>query len=113
MFAAQLQRYKRLLLAKRGELSAGRGNGVAPVPAAGGWRGDLIDQASADTEAELQVRLRQTDGRLARAIEEALVRIKRGTYGVCEVCRHSISKARLNAVPWTRFCRHCKEREHA
>ena len=108
-----LQRYKRLLLAKRHELSASVAEASAPVPAAGGWRGDLMDQANADTEAELQIRLRQTDGRLARAIEEALGRIKQGTYGVCESCGHPISKARLNAVPWTRLCRECKERERA
>ncbi len=35
-----------------------------------------MDQASADLEAELQIRLRQTNGRLARAIEEALSRIR-------------------------------------
>ena len=105
-----LQRYKRLLLAKRHELSASVPEASTPVPAAGGWRGDLMDQANADVEAELQVRLRQTDGRLVRAIEEALSRIRRGTYGICEACRHPIPKPRLNAVPWTRLCRECKER---
>lgn len=111
MHTTDLQRYKRLLLAKRRELSVGKGDGAAPEPAAGGWWGDLIDQANADAEAELEIRLRRTDGRLLRAIEEALVRIDRGAYGVCEVCKHAISKARLEAVPWTHFCRECKERQ--
>ena len=113
MHTTKLRRYKRLLLAKRQELSASALEASAPVPAAGGWHGDLIDQANADVEAELQVRLHQTDGRLARAIEEALVRIKQGTFGVCEVCKQPLSKARLKAVPWTRLCRDCKEREHS
>jgi DnaK suppressor protein len=108
-----LERYKRLLLAKRQELSTSTSEASAPIPAAGGWQGDLIDQANADAEAELQVRLRQTGGRLLRAIEEALVRINHGTYGVCETCGHPVSKARLNAVPWTRLCRECKEQQHA
>ncbi len=108
-----LQRYKRLLLAKRQELSTPTSEASAPLPAAGGWQGDLIDQANADVEADLQVRLRQTGGRLLRAIEEALVRIRRGTFGVCEVCKQPISKARLEAVPWTRLCRECKERQSA
>ena len=85
----------------------------APVPAAGGWQGDLMDQANAGLEAELQIRLRQTNGRLARTIEEALSRIRRGTYGICEACSRPIARARLNAVPWTHLCRECKEREHA
>jgi DnaK suppressor protein len=73
----------------------------------------MIDQANADAEAELQIRLHRTDGRLTRAIEEALTRIQQGKYGVCEVCKRPISKARLEAVPWTRLCRECKEREHS
>jgi DnaK suppressor protein len=72
-----------------------------------------MDQASADVEAELQIRLHQSDLRLARAIEEALVRIRRGRFGVCESCKQPIPKARLKAVPWTRHCRECKERSHA
>ena len=108
--ARDLQRYKRLLLAKRDELSATR-DGKTFVPAAGGWEGDVVDQANSDTEAELQIRLHQADGRLLRAIEEALVRVKQGTYGVCVTCGHPISKARLNAVPWTHHCRNCKEKQ--
>jgi DnaK suppressor protein len=107
---SDLQRYNRLLLAKHGELSAALGEAQSRVPAAGSLQGDVIDQANADAEAELQIRLHQTDGRLLRAIEEALARIRQGTYGVCVVCKQPISKARLEAVPWTRLCRECKER---
>ena len=109
--ARDLQRYKRLLLTKLEELSASRGKAETVVPGAGGWQGDVADQANSDTEAELQIRLHQTDGRLLRAIEEALVRVKQGTYGVCVTCGHLISKARLNAVPWTHHCRDCKEKQ--
>jgi len=48
------ERYKRLLLAKLEELSATRTEAESPVVAAGGFEGDLIDQANADAEAELQ-----------------------------------------------------------
>ena len=111
--ARDLDRYKRLLLAKLDELSATRDGTESLVPGAGGWQGDLVDQASSDTEAELQVRVHQADAHLLRAIEEALARIRRGTFGVCEVCARAISKARLEAVPWTRLCRGCKERQVA
>ncbi len=113
MHAKDFQRYRRSLLAKRRGLSAARAEGVAPVMGAGGPQGDLIDQANAEAEAELQIRLHRTDGRLLRAIGEALARIREGTYGVCEACGHPISKARLSAVPWTRLCRECKERQAA
>lgn len=111
MHAKDLQRYKRLLLVKLDELSAARNGAEALVPGAGGWQGDLVDQANADAEAELQIELRQSDGRLLRAIEEALGRIRRRTFGVCEACKQPISKVRLEAVPWTRLCRKCKERQ--
>lgn len=112
MGPAELRRYHRLLLKKQRELSPAQGNAQSRVPAAGGLEGDLIDQANADEEAELQIRLHQTDGRLLRAIEEALGRIRQGTYGVCVVCKQPISRARLEAVPWTHLCRECKERQN-
>jgi len=111
--ARDLDRYKRLLLGKLDELSARRGGAETLVPGAGGWQGDLVDQANSDAEAELQVRLHQSDARLLRAIEEALARIRRGTFGMCDACKQTISRARLEAVPWTRLCRECKERQHA
>jgi RNA polymerase-binding protein DksA len=68
-----------------------------------------IDWARADSEAELQIQRHQSHAHLMRAIEDALARINRGSFGVCEVCKQRISKARLEAVPWTRVCRDCKE----
>jgi DnaK suppressor protein len=111
MRPSELQRYERLLREKRRKLSTAQGEAHSRVPAAGGWEGDVIDQANADAEAELQIRLHQTDGRLLRAIEEAFARIEQGTYGVCAVCQQPISEARLEAVPWTHLCRDCKERQ--
>src|SRR6266849_4734904 len=113
MGPAGLRRYHRLLLKKQRGVSSSMGKAQPRVPAAGGLEGDLIDQANADEEAEVQIHLHQTEGRLARAIEEALVRIKKRTYGVCEACGHPISSVRLNAVPWARHCRECKERERS
>ena len=108
-----LDRSKRVLVEKRDEISVTIAGAESPIPAAGGYRGDTVDQANANTEAELQIHLHETDLRLLRAIEEALARIKNGTFGTCEACRNPISRARLEAVPWTRLCRDCKEREHS
>jgi RNA polymerase-binding transcription factor DksA len=36
-------------------------------------------------------------------IDEALMRIERGTYGVCELTGKPIERERLEAIPWTRF----------
>jgi DnaK suppressor protein len=113
MEPADLRRYHRLLLKKQREVSSALGEAQSRVPAAGGLEGDFIDQANADEEAELQIHLHQIEWRLTRAIEEAVVRITKRTYGVCEACGHPISKVRLNAVPWARHCRECKEHERS
>ncbi len=113
MDPSQLQRYHRLLTEKQRELLSVQSDDLAPVPAAGGSKGDVVDQANADAEAELQIHLHKSDGRLLKAIEEALARMRQGTYGVCAVCKEPIAKARLEAVPWTHLCRECKERQAA
>ncbi|MGH9712585.1 MAG: TraR/DksA family transcriptional regulator [Candidatus Acidiferrales bacterium] len=113
MHTKKLPKYKKLLVEKCAELQREGTSVGAVIPRAGGLEGDVVDQASADAEAELQIRLHQTDGRLLRAIEEALGRIRNGTFGACEVCKQPISKASLEAVPWTRGCRECKERQVA
>jgi DnaK suppressor protein len=111
MGPADLRRYKKLLLEKQQEVSSAKADAEARVPPAGGCEGDLIDQANADAEADLQIRLHQSDARLLRAIEDALARMRHSTYGVCTACEQAISKARLDAVPWTHLCRECKERQ--
>lgn len=112
MRLADLERYKERLLEKQREVLSAKSDTEQRVAGASGWQGDMIDQANATAEAELQIRLHQTDGRLLRAIEEALVRVSNGTYGVCDICKEPISKVRLDAVPWTRHCRNCKEHGH-
>ncbi len=111
MNAKDLNRYKALLLAKRRDLIAARPTTDAPAPASGADKGDVLDHAAAAVEAELQVRLRETDSKLLRAIDEALARIERKEFGVCQACKEPISTVRLDAVPWSRLCRECKEQE--
>ena len=113
MNTTNLQRYKRLLLAKLDELSATHADATFLAAGAGGPMGDLADQANADADADLHIRLHQSDAHLLRAIEDALTRITQDRFGVCETCGSPISKARLEAVPWTRLCRDCKEREQS
>jgi DnaK suppressor protein len=104
--------YRDLLLNKRSEILAS--GGIRPLQATmenNTRQGDLADQASGTNEVHIQLRLRQTDAKILQAIEEALERIEKGTYGVCRDCGEPIAEARLNAIPWTRMCIHCKERQ--
>src|SRR5258708_27534752 len=85
-------RYRALLLAKRDELLAAAAEAESLAPPTNEKSGDLVDWARADTEADLQIQRRQSDAHLMRAIEDALTRINRGSFGVCEVCKQPISK---------------------
>lgn len=105
-----LLRYQNLLLSKRQEVSAGKIRADSDSNA-GESRGDPVDVAASETAAFTQTRLHQADGKLLRAIEDALTRLKHDKFGVCEECGQPISEARLLAVPWTRWCRDCKERQ--
>jgi hypothetical protein len=68
------------------------------LPETGDLQGDVIDHANADAEADLHIRLHQSDAHLLRAIEDALARITHDRFGVCETCGSPISKARLEAA---------------
>ena len=106
--------FKEMLLRKRGEiLSAG---GLTPLQASidtNTRQGDLADQATGNNEVHIQLKLKQTDAKILQAIEEALGRIEKGTYGMCRDCGESIAPARLNAIPWTRVCITCKEKQNS
>jgi len=106
----ELLRYKNLLLAKQRELFS-RKDLVDAIHFADEPRGDPVDMAAGETGAAVQIRLKETDSRLSRAIDDALTRIRQGRFGTCEKCGQSISKARLEVVPWARHCKDCKERQ--
>src|SRR5437588_5010216 len=106
---------KEALLRKRGEILA-TSTGTRPLPASAdvnSRQGDLADQASGNNEVHIQLKLKQTDAKILQAIEEALWRIEKGTYGVCRDCGEPIAAPRLNAIPWTRVCITCKEKQSA
>ena len=107
---SDLLRYKNLLLSKRQELSTGKilADSITTAAELGG---DPVDMATNKTAAAMQSRSHQTDGKLLRPIEDALTRIRHEKFGLCAECGQPIGKARLEAVPWTRWCRDCKERQ--
>ena len=104
--------YKEALL-RSGEIPVGgrRREAAAATIEVNSRQGDLADQASGNNEVHIQLKLKQTDAKILQAIEEALCRMEKGTYGVCRDCGEPIAPARLNAIPWTRVCITCKEKQ--
>ena len=106
------QTYRDALIKKRDEII--EAGGIKPLQASmenNSRQGDMADQASGNNEVHIALKLKQTDAKILPAIEEALQRIDKGTYGVCRDCGEPISPARLNAIPWTRVCITCKEKQ--
>ncbi len=71
----------------------------------------MADQASDAQEREKAYHMASSEGRLLYHIDEALQRIKEGTYGVCQTCRKKIQNTRLEVVPHARLCIECKKLE--
>jgi DnaK suppressor protein len=71
----------------------------------------MADQATDNMNRELAFMYASKSGRLVYHIDEALRRIKNGTYGKCQVCGKQISASRLRAVPHARLCIECKSAE--
>ena len=104
--------YRDKLVHKRDELLASIGGKPLRASMDNNTRqGDLADQADGTNEVHIQLKVKQTDAKILQAIENALRRIEGGTYGICRDCGEPIAPARLNAIPWTRVCITCKQKQ--
>jgi len=71
---------------------------------------DLVDKAESSYTKEFLLSLSDTEREQLFLIDEALKRIEKSEYGVCQMCGQKISKKRLDIVPWTPFCISCQEK---
>ena len=70
--------------------------------------GDEADQAGTSIEKEVGTELNSFAYKTLDQIEAALRRISKGIYGTCEYCRRPISKKRILALPFARYCINCQ-----
>jgi RNA polymerase-binding transcription factor DksA len=80
-------------------------NGLAEESAQelAGYSLHMADSGTDNFDRDFALSLLSSDQDAVYEIEEALKRIEKKTYGVCELTGKSIPKARLAAIPWTRF----------
>jgi RNA polymerase-binding transcription factor DksA len=80
-------------------------NGLAQESAQemAGYSLHMADSGTDNFDRDFALSLLSSDQDAVYEIEEALKRIERKTYGVCELTGKAIPKARLEAIPWTRF----------
>src|SRR5262249_15694930 len=70
--------------------------------------GDSADAAFDSGSEELASQLAELEARELGQIERAVLRMKQGTYGLCEGCQTKIPVARLNALPYSTACIKCQ-----
>ena len=68
-----------------------------------GYSLHMADSGTDNFDRDFALSLLSSDQDAIYEIEEALKRIEKNTYGVCELTGKTIPKARLTAIPWTRF----------
>lgn len=102
----ELVKYRKMLEAKRAELSGALRN-----------RGDIVVQKTPDLLEEVQLaadrdmaihNLNRESG-LLRQVRAALARIADRSYGVCLHCEEEIKPKRLEALPWAAYCVRCQK----
>ncbi|MFG0320315.1 MAG: TraR/DksA family transcriptional regulator [Planctomycetota bacterium JB042] len=69
----------------------------------------MADFGSDNYEQEFTLGLIENDQEIVHLINEALLRIENGEYGLCLECYEPIPNARLEVLPWTPFCVRCQE----
>lgn len=64
----------------------------------------MADIGTDNYEQEFSLDLMDSERKMLDKIDAALQRIEDGTYGICEVTEKPITKARLEAKPWAKYC---------
>jgi len=70
---------------------------------------DITDDAAQSYDQQFKVNFGEKDGDKLRLVEEAIEKIKNGSYGVCSECEDPIPERRLELVPFTEHCVNCLE----
>jgi DnaK suppressor protein len=106
-----IEKLKTRLLEKEADLAStiarfrteARGSGQAEV-------GDEVDTAVSAEDTDTALYESGIEYQTLKDVRDALRRIENGTYGRCVDCGREIAPARLEAVPWTPYCREDQEK---
>lgn len=95
-----LERQRAAILAEAGEGLTNRKNQETFA--------DVSDQATAEADQNFSMRIKEREQKLLKKIDEALDRMDKQIYGICERCEEVIPYERLKARPVTTLCIACK-----
>ncbi|HEV3469835.1 MAG TPA: TraR/DksA family transcriptional regulator [Pyrinomonadaceae bacterium] len=69
---------------------------------------DVADMSVQDVSQEIEYRLSERESQMVADIDQALLRMDEGTYGVCARCGREIPERRLEALPTARYDAECQ-----
>jgi RNA polymerase-binding transcription factor len=69
---------------------------------------DSVDLSVQDLNKEIALRLGERSSQVVADIDQALLRIKEGTYGLCARCGRPIDERRLEVLPTARYDAACQ-----
>jgi DnaK suppressor protein len=69
---------------------------------------DSVDLSVLDLNKEIALRLGEKSSQAVADIDQALLRIKEGSYGTCARCGKPIDERRLEAIPTARYDAACQ-----
>ena len=71
---------------------------------------DLVDKAESSYSKEFLLSLSDAERDQLLLIDEALRRLDKDGFGLCQLCGQEIGKKRIEALPWTPTCIHCQQK---
>ena len=106
----RLEHFRRILQAQLQEHSAKISTDQAAALASD-YDGvkDSVDMSLLDVSKEIAFRLTERESQIVADIDQALLRIREGSYGICTRCSQPIDERRLEAVPTARFDAACQQ----
>jgi len=105
----KLAHFKQILLSQlQGHTDHVRADQAAALELSDDGVKDTVDMSLMDVNKELALRLGERESQMIADIDQALLRIQEGSYGVCARCGELIDERRLEAVPTARYDAACQ-----
>ena len=110
-----LEHFRNLLLQKKKQILNGViQNSKGELQMSSDDLADETDVANSVVNQNISFHIIHREFAKIRLIDEALLRIDQGYYGLCEYCNIPIGQKRLNYQPWATLCiDHAEEEERA
>jgi len=105
----KLAHFEQILRAQRDKHAENvRGDQAAALELADDGVKDTVDMSLMDVNKELALRLGERESQMVADIDQALLRIREGSYGTCARCGQLIDERRLEALPTARYDAVCQ-----